>query len=97
MEPSEVAQLCPTLCNSKDSNLPGSSVHEILQARILMWVAISPSRGSSQAKGSNGFFATKPPGKPIYSGPMTNVRVWEAVENQRITLIVFSVSRVLDL
>ena len=43
---SEVAQSCPTLCNPMDS-LPGSSVHGILQARILEWVAISFSRGSS--------------------------------------------------
>ena len=34
-------QLCPTLCNPKDHGLPGSSVHGILQTRILKWVAIS--------------------------------------------------------
>ena len=39
---------CPTLCNPVDCSSPGSSVHEILQARILEWVAISFSRGSSQ-------------------------------------------------
>ena len=44
---SEVAQSCPTLCNPVDCSLPGSSLHEILQARILEWVAISFSRGSS--------------------------------------------------
>ena len=43
---SEVAQSCPTLCDPMDCNLPGSSVHGILQARILEWVAISFSRGS---------------------------------------------------
>ena len=43
----EVAQSCPTLCNSVDCSPPGSSVHGILQARILEWVAISFSRGSS--------------------------------------------------
>ena len=37
----------PTLCNPMDCSLPGSSVHGILQARILEWVAISFSRGSS--------------------------------------------------
>ena len=42
-----VAQSCPTLCNSMDCSLPGSSVHGIFQARILEWVAISFSRGSS--------------------------------------------------
>ena len=40
-------QLCPTLCNSMDCSLPGSSVHGILQARILEWLAISFSRGFS--------------------------------------------------
>ena len=40
-------QLCPTLCNPMDYSPPGSSVHGILQARILEWVAISFSRGSS--------------------------------------------------
>ena len=47
---SEVAQLCPTLCDSVDCSPPGSSVHGILQARILEWVAISFSRGSSQPR-----------------------------------------------
>ena len=32
-----VAQSCPTLCDPMDSSLPGSSVHEVLQARILDW------------------------------------------------------------
>ena len=45
-----VAQSCPTLCNFMDCNLPGSSVHEILQARILEWVAIPSSRGSSRPR-----------------------------------------------
>ena len=36
-----VAQWCPTLCNSTDYSLPGSSVFGIFQARILEWVAIS--------------------------------------------------------
>ena len=47
---SEVAQLCPTLCNPVDCSLPGSSFHGILQARVLEWVAISFSRGSSQLR-----------------------------------------------
>ena len=41
------AQLCPTLCDPMDCNPPGFSVHGILQARILEWVAISSSKGSS--------------------------------------------------
>ena len=47
---SEVAQSCLTLCHPVDCSLPGSSVHGILQARILEWVAISFSRGSSQLR-----------------------------------------------
>ena len=44
---SEVTQSCPTLCNPVDCSPSGSSAHGILQARILKWVAISFSRGSS--------------------------------------------------
>ena len=45
---SEVAQSCPTLCDPMDCSLPRSSIHGIFQARVLEWVAISFSRGSSQ-------------------------------------------------
>ena len=41
------AQSCLTLCNSVDCNPPGSSVHGIFQARILEWIAVLSSRGSS--------------------------------------------------
>ena len=44
----KVAQLYPTLCDPMDCSLSGSSVHGILQARILEWVAVPFSRGSSQ-------------------------------------------------
>ena len=52
---SEVTQSCPTLCDPMDCSPPGSSIHGILQARILGggrggWVAISFSRGSSQPR-----------------------------------------------
>ena len=40
-------QSCPTFCDHMDHSLPGSSVHGVLQVRILEWVAISYSRGSS--------------------------------------------------
>ena len=43
---SEVAQLCPILCDPIDYSLPGSSVHGIFQARELEWVVIAFSRGS---------------------------------------------------
>ena len=45
-----VTQLCLTLCHPMDCGPPGSSVHEILPARILEWVATSYFRGSSRPK-----------------------------------------------
>ena len=45
-----VTQSCLTLCDPMDYSPPGSSVHGILQARTLEWVAILFSRGSSQPK-----------------------------------------------
>ena len=44
------AQSCPALCDPTDCSPPGSSARGILQARILEWVAISFSRGSSQLR-----------------------------------------------
>ena len=43
-------QSCPTLCNPIEHSPPGSSVHGILQARILEWVAMPSSRRSSQPR-----------------------------------------------
>ena len=42
--------ICLTLCDPMDCSLPGSSVHGILQARTLEWVALPSSRGSSQPR-----------------------------------------------
>ena len=63
-------------CDYMDCNPPGSSVRGISQARILGWVAISFSRGSSRPRDrthvscisclAGGFFTTAPPGKPAY-------------------------------
>ena len=47
---SEVTQPCLTLCDPTDCSLPGFSIHGIFQARILEWVAISFSRGSSRPR-----------------------------------------------
>ena len=60
-----------TLCDPMVTSVHGSSVHEISQARILVWVAISFSLGSSQLRGqtwvtciAGGFFPSEPPRKP---------------------------------
>ena len=66
-----VFQSCPTLCNPMDYSLPGSSVYGILQARILEWVAVLFSKGSSHSRdiepGSPALQAdslpSEPPGK----------------------------------
>ena len=61
-----------TLCDPMDFSPPGSSVHGIPQARILEWVSVSCSRGSSQPRDqirisciAGRFFTTEPQGKPI--------------------------------
>ena len=68
---SEVAQLYPTLCDPMDCSLQGSSVHEIFQARVLEWVAISfsrdlPNRGTESKSPALQADAlpSEPPGKP---------------------------------
>ena len=45
-----VPQLCPTLCDPMDGSPPASSVHGLIQARILEWVAKTSSRRSSQPR-----------------------------------------------
>ena len=65
---SKLLQSCPTLCNPMDCSLPDSSVHGILQARILEWATMASSRGSSQPRNqtcvscssciTGGFFTT---------------------------------------
>ena len=67
-------QTCVTLCDPMDCSLPGSSVHGVLLARILAWVAMPSSRGSSLPRDqthiysgsciTGGFFTSEPPGKP---------------------------------
>ena len=65
-------QSCPTLCDPLDCSPSGSSIHEVFQARILEWVAISYSRGSFQPRDrtcipciAGGFLTSEPPGKPL--------------------------------
>ena len=53
-----VAQSCPVLCDLVDCSPPSSSVHGILQARILEWVAMPFSRGSSPPRDQTGVSCT---------------------------------------
>ena len=70
----QLLQLCPTLCDPMNCSPPASSAHGILQARILQWVTMPSSRGSSRPRDwthvscisciAGGFFTIELPGKP---------------------------------
>ena len=85
-----VAKSCPALCNPMGCSWPGSSVRGISQARILEWVAIPFSRGSSRPRDqihipalAAGFFTSEPPEKSCIlqfkekSGRAVVSRVWK--------------------
>ena len=78
---SEVAQLCPTLCDPVDGSLPGSSVHGIFKVRVPEWVTISFSKGSSQPRDRTQVSQleagtlTEPPGKLLPVGYL--FYIWE--------------------
>ena len=81
---SEVAQSCPTLCDPMDYSPPGSSVRGILQARILEWVAISFSRGSSQPRdrpGSPALQADALSSEPHFNTVFFFSKSWGGKEN----------------
>ena len=68
-----VAQLCLTLCDPMHCSSPVSSVHGIFQTRILEWIAMPSSRGSSWPRNqtcisciTGRFFTTEPPGQIHY-------------------------------
>ena len=69
-----VVQSCLILCDPMDCSQPSSSVHEIIQARVLEWVAISFPRGSSRLRDRTcvslllaDSLLFEPPGNPIYN------------------------------
>ena len=69
----KLLQLCPTLCDPMDHSPPGSSVQGILQARILEWVAMPSSRGSSPPREPP---CLMPPA--LAGGLLTSSDTWEA-------------------
>ena len=74
----KLLQSCPTLCDPMDCSPPGSSAHGVIQARILKWVAMPSSRGSSwprdQTRVSYGLPA-------LAGGFFTTSATWEAKEH----------------
>ena len=89
----EVAQSCPTLCDPIDCSPPGSSVHGIFQARMLEWVAISFSRGTSQPRDRTWVscivgrrftvWATREAPKTLYITSQRKVLVWYFQRNNQ--------------
>ena len=71
---SKLLQLYLTLCDTMDHSLPGSSVHGILQARILAWVAVPSSRGIFPTQGSNPRLFSSP---ALTGGFFTTHTTWE--------------------
>ena len=82
---------CPTLCDPIDCSPWASSVHGMLQARILEWVAMPFSRGSSRSRDqtwvscdsciAGGFFTAEPQGRPF-----NQCRESVIVDNWKLTL-----------
>ena len=80
----KISQLCPTLCDPMVYSLPGSSVHGILQARILEWIAFSfprylpnprtePTSSALQADS----LPSEPPGKPNSCSPLAKCSIFK--------------------
>ena len=93
----KLLQLCPTLCSSMDCGPPGSSVHGILQARTLEWVAMSSSRGSSQSRDqtwvsispalAGRFFTTSVTGEAQYTHTRTRIHIHVVVQSLSLVLL----------
>ena len=88
---SEVAQSCPTLSDSMDCSLPGSSVRGILQARVLEWVAISFSYIHTAAAKSLQLCPTlcdpidvSPPGSPVPGILQARTLEWVAISFSKV-------------
>ena len=69
--------ICPTLCDPMDCSLPGSSLHGILQARVLEWVAISFFRRSSQPRDRT----------QVFHIPGRRLNLWATREAQRKSVL----------
>ena len=100
------AQSCPTLCDPMDCSLLGSSVHGILQARILEWVGVFSSKGSSQPRNrthiscsAGRFFTAEPWGKPMKPHVPREVASNYCLALYKISLLLFTIGqhRLVDL
>ena len=74
----KLLQLCLTLCDPMDLSPPGFSVHGILQARVLEWVAMPSSRGSSDP----GIKPASLMSPALAGGFFSTITTWEALMTQ---------------
>ena len=76
---SEVAQSCPTLRDPMDHSLPGSSIHGILQARVLEWgaIAFSNDQPRQHIKKQRHYFANKCSSSQSFGFSSSHVWMWE--------------------
>ena len=79
--PAQSCKSCSTFWDPMDCSLPGSSIHGILQVRILKWVAMPTSRGPSRPRDgtlvsciTRGFFTTEPLGNPCMLIKIHNIK-----------------------
>ena len=80
----------PTLCDPMDCSLPHSSVYGILQARILEWVAIPFSKGSSQPRGQTTSLASPALAGGFFTTSTTREAKDRSLEINRRSLIMYS-------
>ena len=86
-----VSQSYPTLCDLMDCSPLGSPAHGIFQTRILEWVIISSSRGTSQGWNLrllhvDNFFTAEPPGKPCVCVCVSNSFLYAVAVQSHLTL-----------
>ena len=76
---SEVTQSCPTLSDPMDCSLPGSSIHEVFQARVLEWgaIAFSHDQPRQHIKKQRHYFANKGLSSQGYGFSSSHVWMWE--------------------
>ena len=91
------AQSCPTFCYPRYYNLPGSSVHWILQARILEWVAIAFSKGSSQHRDQTWVSCISDRFFTIWATRETHANALQWVYTEAQSLLAVKSSAILDL
>ena len=101
---SEVAQLCPTLCDLMDSSPPGSSVHSILQARVLEWVAISFSNAwerKVKVKSLSCVLLLATPRSVAYQAPpsmgFSRQEYWSGVTLPSLHIYIITIKKVINL